>query len=72
MGDFLIALDITCNRDRQTSLNSCFNACFEMFRRNPAKKWQRLPAAATRQDAAATIWGEPRNLADIVSRACNQ
>jgi len=42
-------------RDCQTSLNSCFNGCFEMFCRNPAKKWQRLPAAATRQDAASTI-----------------
>ena len=42
-------------RDCQTSLNSCFNACFEMFCRNPVKKWQRLPAAATRQDAASTI-----------------
>ena len=28
-----------------------------MFCRNPANKWQRLPAAATRQDAASTIWG---------------
>ena len=26
-------------RDYQTSPNSCFNACFEMFCRNPAKKY---------------------------------
>jgi len=51
------SVSVSVGRDCQTSLNSCFNACFEMFCRNPVKKWQRLPAAATRQDAASTIWG---------------
>ena len=56
-GEFASHLERRSGRDCQTSLNSFFNACFEMFCRNPAKKWQRLPAAATRQDAASTIWG---------------